>query len=94
MSSHSAVYYGKSKDKPGFGSKNTALRKVPNHPTYNMDRFIGGSGQVVSHQQRQSPGSGRAEVETRAIAARQARATAILHAFDTQFSHSSKPPKR
>lgn len=59
-----------------------------------MDRFIGRSEQVVSPQQRQSPGSERAEAESRAIAARQARASAILQAFDTQFSHSSKPPKQ
>ncbi|KAL6901293.1 hypothetical protein GGI43DRAFT_373061 [Trichoderma evansii] len=94
MSSRSAVYYGKSKDKSGFSSKNSAFRKVPNDPTYNMDRFIGRSEQIASHQQHQSPDSERPEAEARAIAARQARAFAILHAFDSQFNHSSKPPKQ
>ncbi|KAM0464263.1 hypothetical protein ACHAPV_002815 [Trichoderma viride] len=83
-----------SKDKASSSSKNSALRKVPNDPTYAIDRFIGPSGQVACPPQLQSPSSERAEMERRAIAARQARAFALLRAFDTQFSRSSRPPKQ
>lgn len=82
------------RDKSGFSSKNSALQKLPNHPTYNMDRYIGPSGFITSHHQCQSSSSDHATVETKAITARQARASAIIHAFDTQFSHTSKPPKQ
>ncbi|KAL7900464.1 hypothetical protein HDV63DRAFT_402787 [Trichoderma sp. SZMC 28014] len=94
MSSHNTVHYGKSKDKASSRSKNSALRKVPNDPTYAIDRFIGPSGQVISPPQHQLPTSESAEMERRAIAARQARAAALLQAFDTQFSRSGRPPKQ
>ncbi|KAK1254226.1 hypothetical protein MKX08_008221 [Trichoderma sp. CBMAI-0020] len=94
MSSHNTIYYGRSKDKASSSSKNSALRKIPNDPTYAIDQFVGRGGQVVSPPQHQSSSSERAEMERRSIAARQARASALLQAFDTQFSRSNRPPKQ
>jgi hypothetical protein len=82
------------RDKKTPKSKKSALRKVPNNPTYNIDRFAGRSEQIACHQPSQSPASENPELEKRIIAAKQARASALLQAFEAQFSHSSKPPPK
>ncbi|KAL7926435.1 hypothetical protein ACQKWADRAFT_309271 [Trichoderma austrokoningii] len=92
MSSHT-IYYGEPKNNASFNSQNSALRSVPNQPTYNIDRFIG-RGEQTASPQRQSTSSERANVESRAIAARQAKASRALQEFETRFNNPSRPPKQ
>ncbi|EHK16069.1 uncharacterized protein TRIVIDRAFT_228001 [Trichoderma virens Gv29-8] len=87
MSSRSAVYNG-SRDDSTRGAQTATFRAIPNNPTYNIDRFVGGNGQ----SSRAPLGFSQKKAETTAIAQSQARASAVIHTFDTQFNPGYKPP--
>ncbi|KAL7943810.1 hypothetical protein V8C42DRAFT_346715 [Trichoderma barbatum] len=91
MSSRDAVYNG-SKDNSTRGAQTAIFHSVPNHPNYNLDRFVSGSGQSADRQLRAPPGFGQAGTEAKSIAQSQTRASAVLHAFDTKFIPPNRPP--